>query len=1202
MQRNSKGEGFHLRSGKGPSIGRRVVKDERGLFRNHPTDGEPGRRRRKRVLPREDAYTVVKPFAEEGLNSDEANFNHLLGEDLRPPWTSIDDLGPEELDSPYPGLFTTEHVSFMETTVDEARREYLAELEKPPAEPGGDATAKKGRISRAMYEHEGFLQFMREEAIEVFIPTNWNGINAPPIEFNFKPDMPETHRAKSRPINPARAAVVKKEFERLTQYHLVLSNSIIVSPITDADKATAPFVRICGDYRWINGQILLDHQHIPRVQHELERFRGFKYFIDLDMVNSFHQFKLGKSTSEKLSIITPWGTYRPVFMPEGVSPATGVLQSHMREMFAEFSDWAIVIFDNFCIGGHSMADLLEKFKKFVAKCKEYNVFLKFSKCYFGFDKVKFFGYEVDGEGWAIDASRKEAITALPFPDGPTPKLRRTRMQSFLGFALYFRDFVKDFSIKASTFYDMTVKNFDWDETKWKVDYRAKFEEFKADMVECFKLIFPDYALPWVLQPDASASGIGAILYQVRTGPYGPNGAEGTRKEPIACISQKFSGPATRWAVIKQEMYAIYRAVEKLQYYLRHKPFQVQTDHSNLVQMEKSNVGIITRWRVFLQSFPITDIIHVPGKHNIAADFLSRINERDNDGVPPEPKTLLQATQHFAESEQQPHALCSMWEDVPGGDASVPDELAAYSVKERGQFLAAVVGESLPCQAQCCSDLYCGVCGESPTVLAELAQSLSMASAASGDQYTDAVEDWDVMLKQVHGGRSLHWGALATWRLLNEQFAGHKVPMSYIRYYVRECPICQKYRRTLNRDRQPVRIRHLKVPGPRSTVGIDGFTISPPDKHGNAYMHVIVNQFTKHVYLYPSKDKEATSAADALITYVSLFGRFRNLISDPGSEYTSEVLKQLNAYFGYEHAFSLVDRHESNGVEPTNRELKRHLQALVADTRFRDRWSEPQILGLITFHINAMRSSESNYSAFDLTFGSMHSDFFRALDAEGASFIAEKSDYIKQLDADIKAITDMSRVFQKNLARLRATDKSQPWNEWAPGDYVYVDNVSPVDKLQGPRLGPFQVIRQYVNDVRLRNLVTGVEKEVHVERLTPFTGTAEQALEMAMLDTDQHFVERLIGYRGNPEVRQTVEFLVEFTDGTLVWKPYDADIAQTVQFENFCKAHPELETLLHSASRSAAFRAAQRKVVTGATHVKGDVIFVDLRSREIFAHE
>ena len=899
-------------------------------------------------------------------------------------------------------------------------------------------------------------------------------------------------------------------------------------------------------------------------------------------------------------------------MPEGVSPATGVLQSHMREIFKDFSEWAIVIFDNFCIGGNTMDELMERFKLFVAKCREFNIFLKFSKCYFGFSKVKFFGYEVDGNGWEIDETRKEAVSAIPFPEGPTPKLRRTRMQSFLGFALYFRDFVKDYSVKASLFYEMTVKDFSWDESTWPVDYRAKFVEFKADLVECFKLIFPDYSLPWVLQPDASSCGIGAILYQLRTGPYGPNGTQGVRKEPIACVSQKFSGPATRWAVIKQEMYAIYRSVEKLQYYLKHKPFQIQTDHSNLVQMEKSNVGIITRWRVFLQSFPVTSIIHVAGKDNIAADFLSRVTEPDNDGIEPGSTTLL------ALLEQRPNVLLAMSDGQPGwrsGQSSallnvmyseeereVPDELAAYSLQERGDFISAIIGSTLECSAQCCASLYCGECGgDNSNTLAELAQ-LCVISVANGDAYTEVNSEWDVKLRAVHGARSLHWGAHSSWRLLNEQYPGHKIPMSYVRWHVRECDVCQKYRKTLDRDRMPALIRHLKVPGPRSTVGIDGFTISPPDKHGNGYMHVIVNHFTKHVYLYPSKNKEATSAADALITYVSLFGRFRNLISDPGSDYSSKVLEALNGYFGYEHAFSLVDRHESNGVEATNRELKRHLQALVADTRFRDRWSEPQILGLITFHMNAMRSSESGFNAFDLTFGALHSKYFDALDAEGASFIPANSEYVKELDADIKAITKLSREFQKSIEVSRTTDPSLPWNEWAVGDYVFVDNVSPVDKLQGPRLGPYQVVKQYKNDVRLRNLVTGVEKEFHVSRLSAYSGTAERALRMAMLDTDQHFLERFVGYRGNPLVRQTVEFLVEYTDGTFIWKPYDVDIAQTVQCESYCKSVPELKSLLFSQKEQAAWTVAQRKVPTSATHVKGDIIFVDIRTRALFAHE
>ena len=303
------------------------------------------------------------------------------GQDLRRPWTVFDERGPEEDDTPFEGMFGPDvppkpappGLAFMETSIDEALAEYLSEVEKlqfpatpspPPSAPIATASAdappvkppKRGRFAPEMYQLSGFYEFMRDVAVKVFVPQNWDGIKVPPIEFQFKEDMPEEHKVKSRPVGPQRIGMVHSEINRLRQYHFVDSKSAIVSPMSDADKATEPFVRICGDYRWLNQFINVDQQYIPHVRHELERFSKFTHFIDLDMCNSFHQFRLAEKTSNKLSIITPWGTFRPVFMPEGVSPATGVLQAHMREIFADFSEWSVVIFDNFCIGGFSIED------------------------------------------------------------------------------------------------------------------------------------------------------------------------------------------------------------------------------------------------------------------------------------------------------------------------------------------------------------------------------------------------------------------------------------------------------------------------------------------------------------------------------------------------------------------------------------------------------------------------------------------------------------------------------------------------------------------------------------------------------------------------------------------------------------------------------------------------------------------------------
>jgi hypothetical protein len=62
----------------------------------------------------------------------------------------------------------------------------------------------------------------------------------------------------------------------------------------------------------------------------------------------------------------------------------------------------------------------------------------------------------------------------------------------------------------------------------------------------------DYQFPLVLRTDASIVGVGAILFQP---------VEGVER-PLAYVSQKFSGAASRWSTIDQEAYAVVFAVRK----------------------------------------------------------------------------------------------------------------------------------------------------------------------------------------------------------------------------------------------------------------------------------------------------------------------------------------------------------------------------------------------------------------------------------------------------------------------------------------------------------------------------------------------------------------------------------------------------------------------------------------------------------------
>ena len=85
-------------------------------------------------------------------------------------------------------------------------------------------------------------------------------------------------------------------------------------------------------------------------------------FIDLDWTNSFHQIPISEQTSNRLSIQTPWGLVRPIFVPEGVGPASGILQKCVMDISSDFESWTIAIFDNLLILAHSYTDAYDKFK------------------------------------------------------------------------------------------------------------------------------------------------------------------------------------------------------------------------------------------------------------------------------------------------------------------------------------------------------------------------------------------------------------------------------------------------------------------------------------------------------------------------------------------------------------------------------------------------------------------------------------------------------------------------------------------------------------------------------------------------------------------------------------------------------------------------------------------------------------------------
>jgi hypothetical protein len=116
----------------------------------------------------------------------------------------------------------------------------------------------------------------------------------------------------------------------------------------------------------------------------------------------------------------------------------------------------------------------------------------------------------------------------------------------------------------------------------------------------------------------------------------------------------------------------------------------------------------------------------------------------------------------------------------------------------------------------------------------------------------------------------------------------------------------------------------------------------------------------------------------------------------------------------------------------------------------------------------------------------------------------------------------------------------------------------------------------------------------VSDLRVFVGDEAAASAAALLDDDQFPIDSILAYKGDPEVRTTMDFLVLFQDGSKLWLPYSEDLHSTAQYEAFCTSIPHLRVLRYPTSQVGRVNAAINKSPITEV-VVGDRVYVDLRS-------
>jgi hypothetical protein len=1070
---------------------------------------------------------LAKAHADQNLNSDteETELHNVNLEtskrasvDTIYPWTKTkDEIAPEDLDCDLPVNFG-DALSFL----GKSREEAIAEYEE----------LIKTHVSDELREDTDIIDYLVTEAMPAFIPTNWTGINGiEPLKLKWRDTLPKMMKPNARPINPRLWECSEKEFHRLCGYFYRASRSPWASCLVVAPKATPPYIRFCGDYVNINKELETGHYTIPNVKHELAKIINFPMYLDIDLTNAFHQIPLDPETSAKLSIQTPWGQYEPRFMPEGIAPATGVLQETVKSIFADMEEWAIVIFDNMLILCKDSKDAFEKFKKVVERCKERNLVLKMAKSWLGFRKVEFFGYTCQHKSYEVSHSKKEALLSIEFPN----TIKKAR--SLLGKGVFFASFTPNYSTLTGHLTDMTKKTFNWNESTWKHDYRAEFKAFIAGLQGACELFYPDYELEWILRTDASELGVGAVLLQVKTMEDG-----NVVLQPIAFVAKKFSETAKAWSTIEQEGYGIFYAVKTLAYYLIGKRFTVETDHNNLLWMEASAVPKIVRWRIFLQSFNF-ELRHIAGSKNMIADWFSR---------------------NFPE-ETPEQVLANMYHEIEDGNDTDAEYLAQTAYHN---WLCALYSEEVEG--------------------AEEVEKTYSIQDAKGYSREDC-------LHAVHNGKVGHMGARVTWLRLNKQFPGHHISFQLVQEFLAACPNCNKTRlgmkdaltpiiRTLKppKSRTAIGIDAVEI----TPHGEDGHT------HINVIVNLftkfvafypvkgvtalnLANSCWKYWTSFGYTDMIISDQGPDLTS-----GLFDQLTEYMGMRHVFSIAdKHAN---GVERSIGEVVRH-----------LRARVYDESGKNLNLDVFKDPSWLDSVQYIMNSEVNSETGFTPFELTFGSdaskyMHMAKGQLADTPQARLSKLNAD-LQRLHAESKVIQDKLVKSRKEAGVLQ-----EEQNLYQDGDYVLFDKGSKVNPKMSHRYkGPFIVKRQVSNDVYCQHMATGEAMTYDVTDLKLYAGTFEEALSMARRDQDQHVIDKVLYCTGDRLIRTTMMFKVRFQDGDIQLLPYSKDLFDSIPYEEYCNSKPYLQHLRYSVLEGKKFiQRISKKPLTGYS-LKQEV-YLDIR--------
>ena len=845
-------------------------------------------------------------------------------------------------------------------------------------------------------------------------------------------------------------------------------------------------IRWCIDYRAVNEKCSKQVWPIPSFSQCSELFSNIRYLSTVDLNSGYWQIEMDEKDRHKTAFITKYGLYEYKRMPFGLTNAPATFMRAMT-LVLQGLQWKDIIFylDDVCILGKDFDHHLSKIRDTLLRFRQYNLKLKPRKCIFFQQELTFLGRLVGRNGVNMTKEAVEKVMNWPKPT------RVKDVESFLGFANYYRDHIKEFAKHTSILYTLTGSkaNFEWTE-----EHDTAFKQVKSMLTEAPVLVFPNNEDLFILDTDASDIAVGGVLSQVQ---------EGVEKV-VSYGSFVLTPQQRRYCTTRKELLAVVRFTRQFCHYLLGRKFILRTDHSSLTWlMNFKNIGgQLARWIEEISQYDMS-ILHRAGKLHGNADGLSRIPDQIkycdsyNAGINP---------------EQLPCGGCqfcvrahSQWsrfeEDV---DNVIP--LSVRSLKTSAENIQGYTSEQMRELQKNDPDIQQLITWKEGNIEPKDNEMMLQSRAVKHfwlNKDLLVLKDgvlfymWkqqdtpllmvpkDLKIKVLEGCHDCilagHVGVTNTKEKLRRSYIWYGVT-SDVKRYVKSCVICSRNKKANRKAKGHLNSFHSGYPMERIHMDILG--PFPKSNKGNQYILMVIDQFTKWLEAFPIPNQSAETVADTVVKeYFSRFGIPLNIHTDQGKNFDGSIMESVCQRLGITKTRTTPYHPSSNGqIERYNRTL---LQMIRCFLEKEQEWDKN--LPLLTSAIRGITNRQTGCSANKLMLGReimLPIDFTLGITKKDS---VETDAFADKLEQDFITVYQLARknIQSFQMRQKRDYDLKLVEHQYKVGDFVYeiasATKVGQSSKLKKMWKGPF-VVTKVLSPVLYQIKAKKDTRVVHHDRL------------------------------------------------------------------------------------------------------------------------